>query len=196
MTSYITPADLKASLSLEDQSYADQDVELAIAAASRGIDGMTGRRFYKDQDANRIRYYTPTRHDTLHINDLVELTTRRVDGEEWEEGDYRLLPLNAAADGHPYTTIIPVGRRRFPAGVVGGVEVVGRFGWPEVPDAVKAATSILATKLLKRTREAPFGVVAFALDDGTAIRIARNDPDVRFLVDSYMRNQARSVSLG
>ena len=51
------------------------------------------------------------------------------------------------------------------------------------------ATLLLASKLMKRAREAPFGVVTAGFDVGAAIRIGR-DPDVALLVQDYVRNSA------
>jgi hypothetical protein len=75
----------------------------------------------------------------------------------------------------------------FPTCFPRSVRVTGQFGWSEVPEAVKSATVILATKLVRRAREAPFGVVSIGLDGG-AMRIARTDPDVMFLLGEYIQN--------
>jgi hypothetical protein len=57
-----------------------------------------------------------------------------------------------------------------------------------VPAQVKEATSILAARLIRRMREAPFGVVVVGgIDVGAAARIARVDPDVRFLLEPFTR---------
>jgi hypothetical protein len=66
------------------------------------------------------------------------------------------------------------------------VAVTGQFGWPAVPAQVIEATTILATRLLRRAREAPFGVVGLGID-GAAVRISRFDPDVGFLLDPLVK---------
>jgi hypothetical protein len=68
------------------------------------------------------------------------------------------------------------------------VKLTGQFGWTILPEAVKAATSILAAKLLRRVREAPFGIVTAGIDQGVAMRIARTDPDVYSLIAPYSRH--------
>src|SRR5262249_43378550 len=55
---YIELEQLKSSLELTGQVYADQDLTAAVLAASRAIDSATGRRFWLDADANQIRTYT------------------------------------------------------------------------------------------------------------------------------------------
>jgi hypothetical protein len=67
------------------------------------------------------------------------------------------------------------------------VRVTGRFGWDAVPPEIIEATGILATKLIRRSREAPFGILAVALETGTAIRLARTDPDIASLIDAFTR---------
>jgi hypothetical protein len=69
------------------------------------------------------------------------------------------------------------------------VQITGQFGWTTVPDDVRAAASILAAKLLRRVREAPFGIVTVGIDEGAAMRIARTDPDVFTLLNDYSRRQ-------
>jgi len=39
---------------------------------------------------------------------------------------------------------------------------------------------------LKRAREAPFGIQSVGID-GVAVRISRTDPDLMFLLNSYVR---------
>jgi hypothetical protein len=45
---------------------------------------------------------------------------------------------------------------------------------------------IMSVRLMKRAREAPFGVASVGFD-GAAVRIARVDPDVAFLLDNWVR---------
>lgn len=190
---YIQVDDLKETLSLLGESFADQDVPVAIAAASRGLDELTGRRFWVDADANEVRYFTAVKATVVLIDDLVTFTAVAADldgdgthEEEWAAADVLLEPANAAADGRPWCqlTVRPTSSRAFPVRVPAGVKVTGKFGWPAVPDGIKSATTILATRLLKRAREAPFGIVG---GFETAERIARTDPDVMFLVGPYVR---------
>jgi len=105
--------------------------------------------------------------------------------------EYLLEPYNAATDGKPWTQV----RVHPRASVIGfvtyprSVRVVGRFGWQSVPAAIKEATTILAAQLLRRAREAPFGVVAIGVDVGAVARIAVTDPSIKMLVGPYMRER-------
>lgn len=197
---YATSSELKATLSLTGETFADADIALALTAASRGIDNYCNRRFYADPDATQVRYYSPDHPRVLPITDLVTLTALAVDvdgdgafEQAWTENTHFVLePLNAATEGKPWTTLTvhPRGGRYFPTYQPRGVRVTGKFGWAAVPDAVKEATVILASKLMRRAREAPFGVVSVGVEEGSAMRIAASDPDVNFLLRSYRRDVA------
>lgn len=195
---YIEPEELKITLELTGTQYADMDVRRAVLAASRGIERcLGGRRFYLDADASQVRYYTPDALSRLAIDDLVTLTSVLIDRagtgsftETWVNGtDFVLEPLNAVADFRPFEQIRlrrNVGRT-FPFWVEKSVQVTGKFGWPSIPEDIRQATSILAGKLLKRNREAPFGIVSLGLDAAATARIAREDPDVATLIGAYDR---------
>jgi hypothetical protein len=195
---YIELEQLKSSLEMQGMTFADQDITLAINAASRGIDSATGQRFYLDVDATQVRYYSPTSFRRLEIDPLAVLTTLAIDrgntgtfGETWTQNtDFVLDPLNATADFKPYERILvrALSGRWLPAGYDQSVKVTGQFGWAVIPEDVKAATSILAAKLLRRVREAPFGIVTAGIDQGAAVRIARTDPDVFSLIQPYARH--------
>lgn len=201
VSQYVTSAELKQTLTLTGQTFADGDLAVAIEAASRGIDDTCGRRFWLDADANQVRYYDPTDPRVCRLDDLVELTGVAVDADGtgayaqvWTLGvDFTLSPVNAAADGRPWEllTTHPMGRYALPTGVPRPVRVTGRFGWPAVPPGVKQATTILAARLLKRAREAPFGVAALGIDAGSGLmhsaRVAARDPDLRFLLSGVQR---------
>lgn len=194
---YVSAVELKATLELSGETFADNDIDLAVSAASRSIDNLCGRRFWPDADATQVRYYTPEDRGCLNVDDLVELTSLKTDpggdgtfDETWSlDTDFVLLPLNAATDGRPWMRIEahPNGSYRMPVGFPRSVKITGKFGWTAVPDEIKLATTVLASKLMRRAREAPFGVVAFGLDSGAAMRIARSDPDVMGLISSFDR---------
>jgi hypothetical protein len=190
---YITLTELANSLSIgSGETYADADMTAAITAASREVDRRCGRKFWSD---SQTRYYTPTHPRILWIDDIKSAVTVEVDTNgdgSWEtllvqDTDYVLEPLNAAAEGFPWTTITLRHKSSaiFPL-TEASVRVGGQFGWTEVPAAVKQAPSILASRFLKRVREAPFGVAGFGIDGG-AVRVSNFDPDVDALLSAYVR---------
>ncbi len=198
-TLYVELAALKKSLELTGETYADDDLTLAISSASRTVDAVCGRRFSLDA-ADETRYYTPRRTKVIEIDDLTTLTSAALAGwtgefATWEvsasgtidTADYDLLPLNAHEDGEPWTAV-----RLAAEGLitfvpdVGKLRITGRFGWASVPDSVIQATAMLASRYAKRMREAPFGVAGFGAD-GVAVRVSTVDPDVKMLLTPYIR---------
>lgn len=198
-TNYIELEELKSSGELSGTSFADQDLLRAIGSASRGFDNATSRRFWLDTGAANVRYYTPDMARLLSIDDLVTLTTLKVDRtgdgvyeETWANGtDFVLEPFNAPVEvpARPYeqVRVRQLSGRYFPCYYEKSVEVTGQFGWLSVPEDVKAAVSMIAARTAKRIREAPFGVAGIGID-GIAVRIARTDPDVADVVNAYDRH--------
>lgn len=198
-TTYVTLSALKATLSITATTW-DTDLTAAITAASRAVDEEAGRRFWIDDDAAQVRYYTPTYFDAVIIDDLVTLTSVAVDtagdgsfSTTWTSGThFDLAPYNAAADSWPYTAleVRPQGGGYLPT-YSRSVKVTGKFGWPTVPGAITEATSILAARLFKRAREAPLSVWGIGAD-GSPVRISKTDPDVCMLVEPYSRRRMLS----
>jgi BppU N-terminal domain len=196
LTLYVEAEELKSTLGISGMTFADEDIQDAIVAASRAVDGFTGRRFYKDAATTNTRTYVTQNWFPLLIDDLVALGAGgvTVNGASWVQGtDYRLVPYNAAADGRPYDTIAPITPSpalsswlsppnwNTPAATV---TVQGQWGWPSIPQPVVEATRIEATRLLRRTREATFGVVGIG-PEGSAVRLPTVDPDVALLLAPF-----------
>lgn len=136
--------------------------------------------------------FGPHGHWAVDIDDVADDTGLIVSYDTSADGtypltvtDYRLTEINAAADGMPWT-----GLRFGPAvdvhGVEFGVKVHAIFGWTEVPDTIKQACLLQASRLLSR-RDSPYGV-AGSPEAGTEIRLLpKLDPDVALTVRPYYR---------
>jgi hypothetical protein len=194
---YVELEQFKSTADLGSTSFMDSDIQLALRAAARAVDEMCARRFWADADTAQIRYYTPHRSDHLYIDDLITLTTLKTDeGRDgtyentWASADYWLQPLNAATDSEPYTAIEvnPEGDVHFFPGYTKSVQITGKFGWSAVPSAISEATTILAGRFLKRSREAPFGSAEALALGGAAVRLTGKDVDVTALLGPYMRH--------
>ena len=196
-TLYVQVEEFKSTIELSGTSFSDEDVKVALRSSCRAIDEICARRFYPDADAAQVRYYSPANYWTLEIDDIVTITTLKTDdaGDGTFENtwtlntDYNAEPLNAAAEGRPWDKLCvhPTGTHIFPANFPRSVELTGKFGWSTVPAQVEEATTLLAHRLLKRARQAPFGISGLGLD-GSVVRIMLSDPDVMMLLRPFQRD--------
>lgn len=191
---YATLAEAKAELRITDAAD-DTRLEDSIEAASRAIDNATGRAFYA---TTATKYYTPEFPDLLWVDDLLSVTTLKVDEDgdrtyerTWATTDYDLEPYNRT----PYSKIrtTPNGRYAFPADLRKSVEIAGSWGYCATgshPDDIKRACLLFAIRLFKRP-DAPFGVLG-----GTElgfVRVPALDPDVKAVLASYIRDEIAAV---
>ena len=146
--------------------------------------------------ATETRYYTAEDYQYVLTDDLVSVTTLQTDDDAngtyettWTSGtDYVLAPRNAALDGFPYTEIDTsvTWPRNFPKDVYLGVKVVGVFGFPSVPAAVKQA-EIIQAGAVWNSRTAPFGVIGSA-DLGGILRMSRAlHPEAALILEPYRK---------
>jgi len=176
---YISVAELKETLSLGSTTFADADLSRAVVAASRAVDGITGTQFYLGTPGE-TRKYTAVSDSYLLIDDATTITSVSALGTALvaDTAYYKV--------GTPTSVLRTLNGYTFPRNYAQGVSVTGTFGWASPPADVKMATAILASRLLKRSREAAFGVIGFDLEGG-AVRIPGNDPDVQRLLAPYTR---------
>jgi hypothetical protein len=194
---YTTLPELKVALSLPVADVADDDdLQDAIAVASRQVDADCGRHFYQVTEA---RTFPATDLIWLRLGeygDLVSVTSLKTDPSgdgtfetTWDPADYQLLcadgtpNVNAGPEPRPYRRIKAVAARTFP--VHGSyrtnlVEVTGTWGWPQVPDRVRRAARVMAAEVFK-LRDAPFGAVGMA--DLGIIRVRENPKYLRLIAD-------------
>lgn len=174
----------------EETDTADDDViEVAITSASRAIDRTCNRQFGNGGDSPVTRRYTAEwsaerRKYIVDVDDLYDEAELTIESAGTAITDYTLLPLNAEADGRPYTRVVFDGSVSC---IEGDISVTSEsFGWAEIPATIVQATQLQASRLVKR-RDAPFGV-AGSPDMGNELRLlAKLDPDVAVMVRSYRR---------
>lgn len=184
---YLAPEELKKTLNLSNTAYADQDIASAVQAASDAIDNYCGRTF-RFASADTTRRYTALTDDWVSVHDLQAAPTSvTVNGGAAlvADTDYFLDAVPVAYPGPPYGALRKI-TGGFSRGTPHAVVVVGKFGWPAVPTPIAAATRIIAARLVRRIREAPFAILPFG-DQGEAMRMTQADPDVRFLLSPYVR---------
>lgn len=179
-----------------DASVGSDSAELALAVetASRSVDrccnrqfgsldAPESRRFTAAYDPNRRRWIIPV--DDLATTDSLVLETATGGGYSVIVG-YLPVPVNAVAAGGVWTSlVVESGGPVVPTSSENGVRVTAKWGWPEVPGAVKLATLIQASRLFAR-RQAPFGVAGNP-DVGQLRLLERLDVDLVTSVRPYAR---------
>lgn len=184
--SYATVGELKAYVSIPDDDTVD-DTELSgkIAAASRSIDHHTRRQFGQVDAGEQRDYPIVCRgvFKVLLIDDLMDTTGLVVEVAGAAVVPTYFHPANAAQKGMPYTRIF------LPVDSSGVAQVTALWGWSAVPETIKEATLLQASRLFKR-RDAPFGV-AGSPELGSEMRLlAKVDPDVAVMLRKYVRRGA------
>lgn len=188
---YCTLADVKAALRITD-TIDDTLIESSVNSASRMIDQYCNRNFYSGS-AGEVRYYKANDGFICWIDDaqtITEIKTSSTDplifDTTWQSGDYQVLPANRWANGayYPITGITATDNYLFPVWAdMALVKVTGTFGWASVPDSIKFATIIQASRLFKRL-ESPLGVAG--VSDMGIMRVGSNiDGDVAQLINPF-----------
>ena len=162
---YCTLADVKAALRITD-TVDDALIENSITAASRMIDQYCNRYFYSGSPGE-VRYFKANDAFNCWIDDCQTVTQVKTAqsnpityNQVWSSSDFQTIPANTYANGayQPITGLIAVYNYFFPTWQDSNlVQVTGTWGWPSVPEPIKFATIIQASRLFKRL-ESPLGV--------------------------------------
>lgn len=178
---YATLDDLKRMRSIADAAD-DELLTLALSTASRRIDDRCGRRFGLSAPSPRVYGAAGrvTPDGRLLVDDIGSLDGLLVEtgwGTSWSPAaGWDPGPPSAPGDGWPYTELV--------GHWAGRVRVTARWGWPEVPEAIRMATLLLASRLFLR-KNSPEGVLQSA--EWGSIRVSRWDPDVDALLAPYIQ---------
>jgi hypothetical protein len=192
--SYASLSEFKSAIGITDNTD-DTPLQSVLDATDALIDLYCDRK-QGFGTATETRYYNAQAWDYVLIDDLVSVTTLTTDdlgdgtySTSWTiNTDYNLSPPNAALDGWPYTQIDAsvTYPKNFPYDIYRGVKVVGVFGWPAVPQAVKQAALIQAGAVWS-SRTSPFGVIGSA-DLGGILRQTRAlHPEAQVLLESFRK---------
>lgn len=172
----------------------DTAIEKAIEAVSRAIDNECSRFFFVE-GSDSTAYYTARSDKYILIGDYVSITTLSTDNNgdrsytDWVAGDYDLWPYNAALDSRPYNRIdiSPVGTKRFYSNVAKGVKIIGKRGWPSVPQPIHEACILWLMRAYKRYAT-PLGVSATTALGQLEVKVPPPDPDITHLLSPYKLN--------
>ncbi len=193
MGDYVALSELKTALGISG-SGDDDFLNLGIDAAEQAINDLCGRKFTADGSASartyRAQSYLAVTDDISTLTGLVVKTDTSADGTfdtTWTAStDYQVEPLNNITKGRSVNNLRAIGSYTFPVYGDGqvSVEVTAKWGWPAVPDTVKQAALMLASRLYGR-KASPMGVIG--VGDFGPVRISRSDPDIAFLLMDYKR---------
>ena len=188
---YCTLADVKAALRITD-TVDDSLIENSINSASRMIDQYCNRYFYSTS-AGEVRYFKANDAYNCWIDDCQTITEVRTAqsnpityNQIWASTDFQTIPANTYANGayQPITGLIAVYNYFFPTWQESNlVQVTGTWGWPSIPEPIKFACIIQASRLFKRL-ESPLGVAG--VSDMGIMRVGSSiDGDVAQLINPF-----------
>ncbi len=189
---YATAEEYRNQLKMTEDEGRDSEIEQDLTAISKHIDKRTGRFFTKDAEPV-TRIYEAAQGRKIYVDDIAEAPTEIVinfggiSDLTLEPGDYDLWPYNADKGPEPRPWIrIDLSRRgSLPLFHLGDmVSVTAKFGWPEVPEAIKIATiqitALLRLETPRATRRIP--------ELGDAIETSMDAQRlIKQLVDPYKR---------
>ncbi len=177
---YATLDDLKAYLSMQEDSRFDTSLTQALESVSDEIEQYCNRQFNKVTSATArefpVLYTGHAVIDDFHVTTglVIESRSGTASYVTWTAADYDLYPLNGVVDGQtgwPYNKIKPsaAGSQSLVRG--GRLRVTAQWGWTAVPAPVKQACLILAGATFQ-IKDAPFGVAGS--DQWGSIRVRDN----------------------
>lgn len=197
---YATLAELKAWVGIPTADTGDDaNLTMSLDSASKQVDHYCDRTFLADATVT-TRLYSPGDSGRLEVVPISTLTGLVVATDEngdgtyettWTIGtDFQAEPINAAAEGRPWTRLVALGPRWFPRiRDRYSVSVTAKFGWPGgvAPAPVKQATLLQAAFLWKR-KDTVFGI-AGSPEFGSELRVqAKLDPTAIDLLRPYRRH--------
>jgi len=205
---YCDKDDVKNRIGLSGSAQ-DTNIDNAINGASRQIDAYCNRVFYKTATAVAKKFDA---HNPFYIYlgdlEIANTTSLVVKLDTTDDGtydktltldtDFYLLPVNpkiikdsgGTTYYEPYNELRILETRsseRFDTQIHNNVEITAFWGFAVVPDAIKEATIIQATRLWKR-KDAPFNVYGSA-DTGQVELSSKFDTDSMELIKGYKRRR-------
>ena len=173
-------------------------IENVVEAVSRWIDAYCGRFFFVT--GSETRYYTPTTPRLVITDDIVSITSVKLDigsrtyGTTMASTDYDTLPYNTAATVTPIMglTLTPNSAYSFYPSISKSVQIVGTFGvsasctWLE---QVREACEIQCARIYKR-KDSPFGVIGTGALGQVSV-VSDLDADVKALLAYPIRRMVK-----
>jgi hypothetical protein len=203
---YTSVEEVKDRLGISDTA-SDFQLQTAVQAAARAVEGFCGRYFFQLAET---RTYVPYNIWEQPIDDLVSVTALNVDYDgdgifetawvqnvdyELAYGPYEFNP-NVTGETRPYTLVRVInaaGGGRFfpfiwPFSRLDRVQVIGTWGWPEVPFGIKQATMQVAAEFFK-LKDSPFGLAGTS--EFGVVRVPKQNPYIMKLLTPYIHPRRR-----
>lgn len=177
----------------------DADLTRSVAGASKAINDVTGRRFWRDDNATarslnpygKTVWNSPGEHllltPDIAVVDMLLIELGQVGAVTWSaltgswEPQYRGSESGHGIAGRDPINGILLVNGEWPCTAGARVRVTAVWGWPAVPANIVTATEILARRLFKR-KDSPGGVLG---SQEWVTNLARKDPDVQELVQHF-----------
>ena len=194
MADYASLSELKAALRITD-NVDNTALQAVLTSASRFVDQYCQRDFTVASGTATRDYVPSGRWESLPIDDATSIVSVKID-EDLDQTfsttlraiDFQPEPVNRRVSGNDwvYTRLVPIEDGYWPVWEGRAtVRVEATYGWPAVPDGVKTATIIQASRLFTRY-DSPLGVAGFG--EMGAMRVSfKADPDVQMLLQPYRR---------
>ena len=187
---YCTPTELATYVRVTDGFDAVQ-MQAAVTSASRAIDYYCKRQFGLASGLI-TRFFTPwfDRYKQVwvcEIEDLMSFVGLAISVDDGSGSyptaitDYDLRPANAPADSEPWTQLYLASGSVSSCSTDASVKVVAQWGWTSVPDPVKSATLMQASRFLTR-RDSPYGIAGSPprRDSGSGMSVAAKELELLF----------------
>lgn len=161
MTDYATLEDYKSWIvsrggEIAEDGSDDAVILTLLSAVSRYIERQTGRRFYSDS-VDGTYYFQAKNSQSVRLPDFASITSVSVDYSNNRSyttltvsTDYDLVPDNYSADGVPINGLeispLSTSYGYFPTQRK-GIKIVGKKGWPAVPDDIEEAVLSISQNL-------------------------------------------------
>ena len=157
------------------------------------MDAYCRRRFWADTDASdRVYGADDILSNVIYCDDIADpsgvtltsSTSALLDASTWTLYPLRPGPewLVSGSSLFPRNIIRRLNGAKFSIWPDETITVHAKWGCPVVPEPVKQATTIIATRLYKR-KDSPEGVAGFG--EFGVVRIKATDPDVANMLDPY-----------
>lgn len=203
MGRYASTEELHGWIEIPPDGVDDDELVICLTASENAVDAYAGWRFDTAAAEQRFFMVPDSCYDSATVDPFIagSITAFDVDttgdgtyDEDWTAETVEYHPVNGTMGGitgWPHTAILPIDDSAWPRRQRNHqIRITADWGWSAVPEDVKLATLILASRLHSR-RKSREGVAGF--EGAGVVRLDRGeDRDVAMLLMPYS-NPARGI---